>query len=108
MSAIEVREGSIEQGTAEAIRWPVKIDASWGTPAAVASTVVTEWDGKLDAPGLDVTSAVMPSTAALVNGQVIKLGKLQALVAGKMYRVVAVFSTVEGDDRELRLFVQAV
>lgn len=72
------------QGVDEKIIYTIDM-ASWGvsTPTSPSATVYDITGGTYD----DVTSTVMPSGAATVNGSIVTLPLLQALELGHMYRV---------------------
>lgn len=81
----EVVEGQQEQGEDEEIVYTVDT-ANWGGSPTSPSVVVK------DPAGTNVTSTVMPSGSATVNGDVITLPTLKLLTRNKLYRVEVKFT----------------
>lgn len=103
MNGREVLQGQQGQGTDERIAYSITT-TPWCSSPTNPSVVV--WDVTVDASGTDVTSTVMPINSPNINGDVITLSLLRALVYGRLYRVEVQF-TSGGNVFECFFFVMA-
>ena len=97
MSIREIFEGEQEQGTDESIVYTLNVN-NWGSSPSSPSVAVysLKKDGDYDDIDADVTSTVMPSGSASVNGDVITWPALTSLTKGVTYRMEMKF-TISGN-----------
>jgi hypothetical protein len=100
MSSVrEVVEGIQAQGVLEEIHWALDI-TQWGSAPTTVSAKV------FDAAGQDVTTTVMPGTAAISSPTLITLPALKSLTAKAEYRV-EVYFTVQSQKFDAFFIVKA-
>lgn len=96
-----VIEGTQPQGVDESIPYTITTTNIGSSPSVTQVKVYDVRDSFSD-----VTSTVMPSGSASVNGDVITLPELTALTEGRLYRV-EVACTIAGADVEIYFLVRA-